>query len=128
MFKSAALALIALSASAGAALAQPPADAASADLHCAIALAFLSTRATDPKMQQGMVVGIGYYIGRLKGRDPNIDLASRALAEVKTLKPADLQGDAVRCGGELQALGAETKSLGEALKAFAAANGVGGGK
>lgn len=90
-----------------------------ADLKCLLVVGAIadSASATD-QMKQYAPVAFGYYYGKLKGRSPSLDIQGRLLTVAGGFKPADLQTEAVRCGGELQALGAETKALGEKFKSM----------
>lgn len=98
--------------------AQAP-DGATSDLACMVVTMLAATRTTDANSKQGVMVGFGYYMGRLKGRDPGIDLKARLLAETRALvaNPDRLKAEAIRCGADMQAWGRETKEIGEALTA-----------
>ena len=112
------LAALLLAAIAPAASAQP-ADPARNDLRCVIAVGMFAAQTKDQDSKVGSAAGLGFFIGRLKGREPGIDLKARVLAEANLLKsPADLQPDFPRCGAEMQAFGKESTELGDALKAF----------
>ena len=102
----------------GAASAQPQ-DATSQDLTCMVVTMMFASQTTDPAMQQGATGGMAYYMGKLKGRDPNLDLKARFVAEANALvaNPVRLKAEASRCGADMQTWGAETKEIGEALKA-----------
>ncbi|MBW8815219.1 MAG: hypothetical protein JF588_17505 [Caulobacterales bacterium] len=110
------LSLALLAAPAHAAAADPA--AASKDLQCALVLAVMGAQATTPEMKQGAIGGVSYYLGRLKGREPDIDLPARVTAEAKAMQPADIQAAGTRCGAELKAFGAESQTVGAALKAL----------
>jgi hypothetical protein len=118
--------LLAPSALALAALAGPafaaPADtaAASRDLRCALVMAAMGAQATTPEMKQGAVGGVSYYLGRLQGREPDIDLPARITVEARMMQAADLGAAAQRCGEELKAFGVESQRVGAALKALSA--------
>jgi hypothetical protein len=103
------------------AAAQPAPDPTRDDLRCVIAVGMFAAQArNDADTKLGAAAGLGFFIGRLKGREPGIDLKARVLAEANRLKsPADLQPDLARCGGEMQAISDESNALGAALKAFA---------
>ncbi len=60
-------------------------------------------------------------MGKIKAREPKIDLKTRLVAETKALL-ADtkrLQAECSRCGEDMKAWGRETQEIGEALKAAA---------
>ena len=108
-----------------AALAAPttaPAQAADPirdDLACMIIVTMFASRTEDAAARQGATTGFGYYMGRLKGRDPGIDLKDRLIAEARALiaDPNRLRAEATRCGADMQAWGQETQEIGEALEA-----------
>jgi hypothetical protein len=105
------------------------ADPTRDDLRCVIAVGMFAAQArNDADTKLGAAAGLGFFIGRIKGREPGIDLKARVLAEANRLKtPADLQPDLARCGGEMQAISNESNALGAALKAFADAKARQGG-
>ena len=84
-------------------------------------MAAVGARVTDAETKQGMAAAVGYFMGRLKGRDPAIDLTARVTAEFKTANLADLQGDLTRCGDEMKAFAEESRKIGAAVKDIAAA-------
>jgi hypothetical protein len=97
--------------------------AARRDLRCVLVVGIIAGAAQDSASdttKQGLVASIGYYLGRLKGRDPGIDLTARISAEARGLKLADLQAEAARCGEELKVFGQESQQVGAALKALGA--------
>lgn len=94
--------------------------AAKRDVRCVLVVGLIASQASagaSETTKQGMVAGMGYYLGRLKGREPDVDLAARIAAEARGLKLADIQAEALRCGEELKAFGAESQRVGAALKA-----------
>lgn len=90
------------------------------DIRCVLVVGLVASQAqasASESARQGMIAGMGYYLGRLKGRDPDIDLTARISAEAKGLKISELQSEGLRCGEELKAFGAESQRVGAALKA-----------
>ena len=109
---------LALTAVAGAAQA---ADPATDDMRCIMVVGILGGTTTNPTMCDGAMMGLGYYIGRLKGRDPSFDLTGRLTALAKGMKIADLTPDFTRCGEEMKAIGLESQEVGRALQNMAKA-------
>lgn len=103
-----------------AAPAADPSDAATRDIRCFVAVAFASSLTQDQAMKANMGMGITYYLGRLKGREPNIDLKARIVAEAQRMEAggADLRAEMSRCGKELVDMGHETQDVGAALQAL----------
>ena len=56
-----------------------------------------------------------YYLGRLDGREPDVDLQKLVQDEVKKLSPEDIQSEAQRCGHFLSARGKVVSDIGKAL-------------
>jgi hypothetical protein len=112
---------LALALAAGPALAAADdAAAAKRDVRCILVIGLIASNtqaAASESAKQGMIAGMGYYLGRLKGREPDIDLTARIVAETRGIRLADIQGEALRCGDELKAFGAESQRVGAALKA-----------
>ncbi|MBL8773798.1 MAG: hypothetical protein JNK30_20600 [Phenylobacterium sp.] len=96
-----------------------PADPARDDLRCMVIMTMFAARTEDPALRQGAVTGFGYYMGRLKGRDPSIEVKPRLIDEARGMM-ADaerVKAEAARCGGDMQVWGRETKEIGDALQA-----------
>jgi hypothetical protein len=116
-------AALALAASTPAAAQAPaaadPTDASARDIRCFVAVAFASSLSQDPAMKANMGMGVTYYLGRLKGREPNIDLKARIVAEARRMEaggPDLLRAEMSRCGRELVDMGRETQDVGSALE------------
>ena len=117
---------LALALAAGVAAFAGPAAAAdeaaqTRDLRCVLVVAITGAQNPSPEAKQGLIGGIGYYMGRLKGRDPAIDLGGRLTALAKGLQPETLRPDFARCGEEMKAFGVEAQEVGRALQALATA-------
>lgn len=110
---------LALGALAGPAAAADEA-AQTADLRCMLVVAITGAQAgANEQAKQGLAAGLGYYMGRLKGRDPGIDLAARITTTAKGLGAlTDLQPDFTRCGAEMKTFGVETQAVGRAMQAL----------
>ncbi|MDZ4369976.1 MAG: hypothetical protein U1C74_00955 [Phenylobacterium sp.] len=92
-------------------------DAAAQDLACMAVTMLAGSRMTDSTAKEGVMAGFAYYMGRVKGREPGIDLRARLIAQTKRLlaEPDRLSSEAGRCGEDLKAWGLETRELGKAL-------------
>lgn len=71
-----------------------------ADLRCVVAFTAL---VNNPTYREAAASGIFYYVGRLEGRDPTLDLA-KGLKQVRgAMMVSQYAGEAQRCGAELKA-------------------------
>ena len=57
-----------------------------------------------------------YWMGRLDGRTPDLDLENRLIADIKELKPDALQAEAKRCGAILQVRGKFMTEMGQDMQ------------
>lgn len=111
-----ACAVLALAFAAGPAAAQT--DVAERDLRCMIVMGVFGSRAQSDQDKQAAAAGFTYFLGRLQGRDPALDVKARIVAAAQGLGGvAGLQPDVARCGDELKALGARSQEIGQALQA-----------
>lgn len=106
---------------AGSAAAQASADdvITRGDLRCILVLSMAQKLDDSPAVQQAAIAGVGFYMGRLKGRDPGVDMKVRLTNEAKLLNADKVTAELNRCGRELQDLGRETAGISDALKAIA---------
>ena len=56
-----------------------------------------------------------YYIGRISGRAPQVDLEALLLKEIDVMTQVDLNSEAQRCGASLTAKGKEIAQIGKNL-------------
>jgi hypothetical protein len=93
----------------------PPAAAtAGQDALCLAAFAML---AADPKLKDAGTMGSIYFMGKLLGRDPAIDLKATMTRTVPQLEgKGRLETETKRCAAELQAIGSYMQQVGGALK------------
>jgi hypothetical protein len=56
-----------------------------------------------------------YFLGRLDGREPDLDLENSLIDEISAMKPADVRVEAVRCGGQLAMRGKILQNVGQHL-------------
>lgn len=96
-------------------------DAISDEVRCFI-VSLQLMQAVDPAQKLAGTVAQSYWMGRIDGHTPKIDLEASVLAEIpQIIKPGIFQAEAMRCGTEMQALGAEVKAIGESLQRKGAA-------
>ena len=96
---------------AGAAQAQE--GGAKADARCVVAMAALYAQ---PAYKDGATAAMFYYMGRLTGRDPGVDLTPVLRREAQTMGLQDLMSEAQRCGGPVREKNEALKMVGEVLK------------
>lgn len=82
------------------------------DLKC-LAVGFALIQSPDPAVVDAAKVATFYYLGRIDGREPALDLADRLSKPDMQLTQEDLQKAAAICGDQL---GARGKQLMEASK------------
>jgi hypothetical protein len=102
-----------------AALAPQPARADVAnfdpDLRCA-AIGFAAVGgATEQQRSSGMLVA-AYYVGKLQGRNPAINLEEELYQLSQRMTQADIAAEAARCGQEFEALGRSMIEMGNNLQ------------
>jgi hypothetical protein len=94
--------------------AQAPAQDAEtiADVRCIIVgMKFAGT--ADPTQQSaGMMLSL-YYIGRLDGRVPKLDIEELMIKEISTMTTSDYGSEAKRCGASLTDKGQEITRIGK---------------
>lgn len=85
-----------------------------ADVRCVIIGAQL---ASSPDAGQRSTAGLllSYYVGRLDGRAPGLNLERLIAEELGKLTPVDLQVERRRCGDALSAKGKEIARIGDSL-------------
>lgn len=108
-------ALIALTLSEAAAANAARADENSADLRCLIAAAAMAQQAAAAQKGTFTAVAV-YYLGKLDGRRPGLDLEARVTEEVKAMAPQDYGPELARCGGEVRERGAAVTAMGARLR------------
>jgi hypothetical protein len=87
------------------------ADETTNDINCY--LIYLQV-ATKPGPQQGAAaLGLMYWLGRLDGRTPKLDLESQLLAALPKLTPARFQTESLRCSAEVTDRGRSVTEIGK---------------
>jgi hypothetical protein len=90
-------------------------DATSSDLRCVIALA-AAAQSADDQVKPAMIAGVIYFLGKLDGRTPQLDLGARADAERKTMSVKDFNDEIARCGAALVARTKAVAEIGQKLR------------
>ncbi len=92
-----------------------------ADLQClAVMAAALAAQEAGSEAQMGMVGGVGYYLGRLEGRAPNVAWLTQLEGYLAGDFEAELKAQSRRCGDEMIAFGAGLTAWSERMLAKAA--------
>jgi hypothetical protein len=83
------------------------------DIRCVVVALRISTMPAAP--QQSAVMLALYYIGRLDGRAPKLDLEDLIIKELGKMTAADYASEAQRCGGSLTEKGQQITKIGQDL-------------
>lgn len=99
------------------AVALPRAEAVSpqtiADVQCMVVGARLLESADQRQRMSGEML-LTYYLGRIDGRSPNVDLEA-LMKRVGKMSESDFRRAATRCGAEFSARGAQIVRIGKSL-------------
>lgn len=92
--------------------------AVEADIACVASLSAAST-ALPKEEQMSIAPLVTYYVGRIDGRSPGLDLEKALIRQLEGKSEAELnsfvQSNAQRCGNEMIALGSRLQALGKSL-------------
>lgn len=58
-----------------------------------------------------------YYVGKISGRTPDLDLKSAVIHQLRQIKSADYPAEAQRCGAEVRAKGQQLTTIGKDMVA-----------
>ena len=106
----------------GAASAQTisPDEATLADVRCLVIGFSLAGAGPTPEARQaGNLISI-YYVGRVHGRTPDLDMGDLLYQQSLQATPESLEADRVRCGTEFQQVGRDLVDLGARMQARSA--------
>ena len=93
-------------------------DSSDADFRCFAAMSRAGGADGVPDEQKAQLAsGVMYFLGKLDGENPNLDLESALAEQVKKLKPRQLRREMARCGAELRSRGQILQDIGDRLKA-----------
>jgi len=85
------------------------------DVRCLV-LTFMMAGSANAQTQQQGFMGALYYLGKLDGRSPGLDLETRLRAEMPKMTPDQIKAEAPRCGQELIVRGQQVTAMGARLK------------
>lgn len=85
-----------------------------ADVQCIVVGARL-TASSDRKQKQPSQMLLSYFLGRVDGRSPNVDLEALIEQEARRMTPSEFRSAAHRCGTESSARGAQIVRIGKSL-------------
>lgn len=86
-----------------------------ADLRCLVASLVL-VNSTDAQERQAGMGSFSYWLGRVDGAEPNLDLEERIANLSQQMTSEDIARELVRCGSELMARGQEVQRIGNRLQ------------
>lgn len=84
------------------------------DLQCLAATTMISG-AEDQNARQAGTFGTLYFVGKLLGADPDLDLEAQLRAAAGAMQEDELQSVLQRCLGELQSTGQRLSAIGQAM-------------
>jgi hypothetical protein len=85
------------------------------DIRCLIAAVSLIQSPNNIVRAAGASSAL-YFLGRLDGRDPGLDLEKIILAEAKKMDSATLRSESERCGRSISTRGRMISEMGQALQ------------
>jgi hypothetical protein len=86
-----------------------------ADLRC-VAVGMHLAEAPDSHQKSTGTLLVLYYLGRLDGRAPSLDIEKLLAEQIDKMRDADYGAEAARCSQGLAQKGAQIKQLGEAMQ------------
>jgi hypothetical protein len=89
-------------------------DETAADIRCVVVSMGLS-QSDDAALKTAGLLSAMYYLGRLDGHAPNLDLENGFFDEIQKMNPAELQSEAMRCGRVLRERGMVLTDIGRNL-------------
>jgi hypothetical protein len=85
-----------------------------ADIRC-LAVGLRISQLPDASQKSAGMMATLYYVGRLDGRTPKLDMETLISQEIPKLNDATFRAEAVRCGNGLTARGQQLTEMGEHL-------------
>ena len=100
-----------------------PASAAEStnDVRCLVAISRLVDINAETKQlsqeaaQTTALLGTMYFMGKLEGRDPRLNIEDAMVAEVSKMTVGQLQSELIRCGGEMRSVAQKWDDIGKNL-------------
>jgi hypothetical protein len=94
------------------AYAQAPQSDTIDDVRCVVVGMWIAGSGNSTQQSAGMMDAL-YYIGRLDGREPKLDVEALLVKEFVKMTPADFSREATRCGSHLAEKGKEITKMGQ---------------
>ncbi len=85
-----------------------------ADVRCVV-VGIRFSELTDPKLKSAGTMLTMYFVGRIEGRAPKLDIEELLVNEVVKMTSADYGSEAKRCGGSLALKGQDMTKIGNDL-------------
>ncbi|MEJ0008515.1 MAG: hypothetical protein WDM77_19670 [Steroidobacteraceae bacterium] len=85
------------------------------DIRC-VAVGIRSAVMPDSHQKSNGTLLVLYYLGRLGGREPTLDIEKLLTDQIKKMTEADYASEATRCQKDLTTTGAQITRLGEDLQ------------
>lgn len=85
-----------------------------ADIRCVVVGMKLTGAPNSPEQSRGFLLTL-YYIGRLDGRSPKLDIEHLIIEETRRMADADYVSEEKRCGGALVVKGQQITEIGKHL-------------
>jgi len=105
-----------LAASALSAGAPAPVPETRDDLRCFLIMALLADTSEEGKGKEAAIAGTLYFLGKLDGRAPGLDLEAAATAELAAMTEAEFQGQKTGCISLLEQRGNYMVAVGTAME------------
>jgi hypothetical protein len=86
-----------------------------ADIRC-VAVGMHFAEAPDSHQKSTGTLLVLYYMGRLDGRAPSLNIEKLLAEQIDKMKDSDYRTEATRCGQNLSVKGAQIKQLGEEMQ------------
>lgn len=84
------------------------------DAQCLLAMGRIAA-SDHPATRSAALTAVQYFLGRIDGRSPAVDLAALLKKAAETMKPEDLQPTLQRCGPLFQQRGQALEAIGQSL-------------
>ncbi|MGZ3371653.1 MAG: hypothetical protein ACXU8X_22290 [Caulobacteraceae bacterium] len=78
------------------------------DIRCVVAFGAL---VSNPQYRDAAATGIFYFLGRVEGREPSLDIADAIKQTRRGMGQGDIVNEGQRCGAQLKARNESLKSL-----------------
>jgi hypothetical protein len=98
-----------------------PAFETTADVRCLAAIGRMpevtpqESRDTDEGALTLTTAGSLYYLGRVHGREPRLDLENALIVEILGMDTEKVRSELIRCGEEMSVAGAKWETIGKNL-------------